>query len=1002
MLTLIHENITMSIVYSADLVRVGVIAGERAIRLNSAWIEPEHLLLGLSSWRARGSSGSKLLQGIGVDFRSVRKALYRKPRRRQLAPKNYRGVLPNDWLGRGTINHKTRRWCGSWGPKNWYFEQLKKIEEKTVVSARKTRTENWGGWAKSGLLATAPPQRWLKQSFWSRLFLGVQPPVYDRLSERSKEVLRVAQKETFRYQRGVEVLKVGTLGLVLALSMVEEGATVVVFERLLWESLAFTRKDFHLWFSDPFSRLRINNYIIRTRRRKVLTGLDFASVARGCYFISRFHGIGPKLVDWSKESRSFCRSYGYYLDMCGDNLSEKFLQGYFDGCSGRDYEIRSGLVVLNRRFKNNPVYVGYPGVGKTALVEGMASLIVSRLVPKKMIGKVIISVELMKLVAGTHYRGEFETKAYGVISEVAANDKLVMFIDEVHCICGAGEAEGTVDISTLLKPYMSRGKVSVIGATTYKEYEQSIQRDKALDRRFKQIEVGEPGRVETMILILELSVLYETYHGVIYWFDVLESSVGFAIKYLTARRLPDKALDLFDESGATQSVAIPVSVWFEDMERLEKQNVRVKSRFVEYADQIDTVIRGSNEAIIDNLALARNDFLIPAQSAGVLTGLVRERYGDTYGGNPERFRLNFVNKSTLRRIVAQWTGVPLRKGRSMLGKIEGVELSLCARVIGQMTAISSLVRAIRRAQAEIKVSPRPIACLMFCGPTGVGKTEVCKALAYHWFGAETSLLRIDMAEYSDKESSSKLIGVPPGFVGYGRPGLLTGAMRANSRRVVLFDEVEKAIYEVRCLLLQIMEEATITDGSAWVCNFRFSFVIMTSNAGSWEILEGRDGDRGGLPAKRGIPLTDRILKALRVEFQPEFLNRLDEIVVFNPISPENVKVIIGVVYKQVQERLGVLRVYSTLTAYARKLLNGVGYSSTMGARPVKRMFSEVFDLVMAYCCVVELYGGRTNAHLFLDVGILLWKKQEQTKYNYNAPSDHMSDYGGYRVIRSVG
>ena len=706
----------MSTKYSADLVRIGVIAGERAIRLHSAWIEPEHLLLGLSSWRARGSSGSKLLQGMGVDFRSVREALYRKSWEERLAPKNYRRVLPNDWLGRGTGNHKIRRWYGGWGPKNWYFEQLEKSEKKTVVSARKTRTETWGGWAKSGLLATSPPQRWVKQSFWSRLFLGVKPPVYDRLSERSKEVLRVAQKETFRYKRGLQILKVGTLGLVLALSMVEEGAVVLVFERLLWESLAFTRRDFHLWFSDPFSRLRINNYVIRTRRRKVLTGLDFASVARGCYFISRFHGIGSKLVDWSEESRSFCCSFGYYLDSCGDNFSEKFLQGQFDGCSGRDYEIRSGLVVLNRRFKNNPVYVGYPGVGKTALVEGMASLIVSRLVPQKMIGKVIISVELMKLVAGTHYRGEFETKVYGVISEVAANDRLVLFIDEVHCMCGAGEAEGAVDVSTLLKPYMSRGKVSIIGATTHKEYEQTIQRDKALDRRFKQIEVREPGRVETLILILELSVLYETYHGVIYCFDVLEGSVAFAMKYLTGRRLPDKALDLFDESGATQSVLMPFPAWFEALECLENQTSRLKSRFVEYADQMDCVMRGPNEAIVNDIAFLRNEFLIPAQNAGVLTGLIREHYRGTFGANPEKFRLNFVVKNTLIRIVAQWTGVPIRKGRSALGKIDQVELELRARVIGQFTAVSAIVRAIRRAQAEVRVSPRPIACLMFCGP----------------------------------------------------------------------------------------------------------------------------------------------------------------------------------------------------------------------------------------------------------------------------------------------
>jgi ATP-dependent Clp protease ATP-binding subunit ClpA len=940
------------------------------------------------------------MQGLGVEAHDVKKALGRTTHWNvQLVKRNAKN--PKDWSNRGTGLNITKRWNGSiWGPKNWYVERLQKVWPRILFN-RKIMIEK--RWARLRL-----PDRWKEPTvFWALFWRGAHPPVYKKLSERSKEVLRVAQMETFRAKvRGFKTLKVGTASLFLALTMVAEGPIVNVLDNLLWDAAVFTRRDVHGWFTDPFARLRLNTYL-RDRIRVKYTGwTDRAGAARAYktfLFAERFKGLGGVVKEWETDTDKFRRSYGYYLETCGQNLCAKFLEGKIDAVSGRDFEINQGLLTLARRFKNNPVYLGYPGVGKSALVEGTAALIACGLVSKGMRSKVIYCVELVKAVAGTHYRGEFETKVFGLISEAVRNVNLVMFIDEVHSLVGAGEAEGAVDASTLFKPYMSRGKIAVIGASTFREFDASVGRDPALERRFRPLEVEEFSMVLTHDLIMSLAGVYENYYGVIYSFDVLECVVTSSVKYLTTRRLPDKALDLFDESGSTRSIRKPAAVKVRAVNKLERRDDKIKARFWDYGEDMEFLVRSLDEVDLPFI-LAQFRFVleVPLKTRAIQTALRQNRLVFLDEVEPNTFLTkSWVTMVELLGVISHWTGVK-RQGTSRqqgVEMLERVEDVLSTRVVGQYAAVSAIGRALRRARANVRPSSRPVASFMFCGPTGVGKTEVVKALSFFFYGSEEKMVRIDMGEYSEKEYVSKLIGPGPAYVGADVPGVLSGPMQSDSRRVVLFDEIEKCVYEVRCLLLQILEEAQIRDGHGRICDFKRAMIIATSNVGSLLILLYQQ-ESGAKSHKKKEDLQTVVKGALRSEFAPEFLNRFDEIVIFNPISVQTLAVIRGVLFRQIQERVGVLEVLCQLTKPSHMVMCDLGYSVTMGVRPMKRMFSEVFDYVLAWSSVVEALSGRHEGHLFIDVGFV--SREAHTVRLINpTQSGKMRDYGGYKIRRSL-
>jgi ATP-dependent Clp protease ATP-binding subunit ClpC len=941
------------------------------------------------------------MQGLGVEARDVKKALARA-NPPYVTPEKYVTKLPKDCARRGKLFTITTPWGNTWGPKNWYFDRLQKLWPKIMfIQENKPKKRVVKSRASGSLYRPARWQEEKKKNFWNFFFSGTQKPVYERLSERSKEVLRVAQMETFRAKvGGFETFKVGTAALFLALTMVAEGAIAGVFNQLFWNAAALTRNNIQGWFSDPFARLRVNGYLKAKATEKKGNSMTFL-------FTERFKGLGGAVKEWGEEKAKFSRYYGYYLETNGENLCRKFLEGRIDSCSGRDSEISRGLMTLARRFKNNPCYLGSPGVGKSALVEGMAALIVCGLVKKAVRNKVIYCVELMKLVAGTYYRGEFETKLFGVIGEVSVGvgRNVVIFIDEVHSLVGAGEADGAVDASTLLKPYMSRGKISIIGASTFREFESSIGRDPALERRFRIIEVLEPTRSATYELILSLALVYETYHGVIYSFDAFEGVVGLSIKYLTTRRLPDKALDLFDECASTRSLKVPQSIMLPDSKKLAMRDARIRARFWDYGDEMEYLVRTLEEEDLPFiLAQSRLMFGIPLKNRGLQTEIIQNRLMRLEAGTEEAIPMRFVNSSEVFDMISHWTGV-VRRSTSReenATNLHGVENVLSTRVVGQYAAVSAIGRALRRARAEIRVSKRPIACFLFCGPTGVGKTEVVKALSFFFFGSEESMVRLDMGEYSERESTTKLIGPGPGYVGAGVPGTLSGPMQIDPRRVVLFDEVEKCAYEVRCLFLQVLEEASLRDGSGRLCDFRRALIVATSNVGSMQILlSGKEALKKTSDPGGAISIDTVVRVALRAEFAPEFLNRFDEIVIFNPVSPADLVIIQGVLFKQIQERLCVLGAHNQLTTVTHFLMGLLGFSSTMGVRPMKRMFSEVFDFVLAWSCVVEAFSGRRNAHLIIDVGFIS-KEDHQLGFLNPTGAKWLNDYGGYKVRRSLG
>ncbi|HZW49957.1 MAG TPA: ATP-dependent Clp protease ATP-binding subunit [Bacillota bacterium] len=625
------------------------------------------------------------------------------------------------------------------------------------------------------------------------------------------------------------------------------------------------------------------------------------------------------------------------LDKMGRDLNKMAADNKLDPVIGRDKEIERVIQILSRRTKNNPVLIGEPGVGKTAIAEGLASMIVAGQVPETLRDKRVVALEMGNLISGTKYRGEFEERMQKLLEEVKASKQVILFIDELHTLVGAGGAEGAVDASNILKPALARGEVQTIGATTLKEYRRYIEKDAALERRFQPIMV-EPPTIEQSIEILKgLRDRYEAHHGVKITDEAIEAAVRLSDRYIADRFLPDKAIDLIDEAGSRvrlQSHTTPPDVK-EKEEELNKLHSEKEEAIKNQAFEQAAALRDQETQLKVELDNIRQNWK-QQQSAG----------------RPE------VTPEDIAHIVSSWTNVPVeRLTQEDSQRLMNLEQELHKRVIGQEEAVNAVSRAIRRARAGLKDPKRPIGSFIFLGPTGVGKTELAKALAEAMFGSEDSLIRIDMSEYMERHNVSRLIGAPPGYVGYEEGGQLTEKIRQHPYSVVLLDEIEKAHPEVFNVLLQLLEDGILTDSLGRTVNFRNTIVIMTSNAGAETIL--KQSSLGFVVSSPKVnteyeTMKERLNQELKRVFRPEFLNRVDDTIVFQLLSETEIEAIVDVMLKDVAKRLQVFDIKIELEPEAKKLLAKAGFDPLFGARPLRRAIQRQIEDALSE----ELLEGR--------------------------------------------
>ena len=696
------------------------------------------------------------------------------------------------------------------------------------------------------------------------------------------------------------------------------------------------------------------------------------------------------------------------------DLTADAREGKLDPVIGRDEEIRRAIQVLSRRTKNNPVLIGEPGVGKTAIAEGLALRIVNGDVPESLKGKSLLALDLGALVAGAKYRGEFEERLKGVLNEVeSAEGNIILFIDEMHQLVGAGKTDGAMDASNLLKPALARGTLHAVGATTLDEYRKYIEKDAALARRFQPVFVNEPTVEDTISILRGLKEKYELHHGIRISDSALVSAATLSNRYITDRFLPDKAIDLMDEAAARLRMAVDSKP--EALDELDRRIMQLKierealkketddashqrlgrleAELSDLEDQAQALsqkwlaekerLQGSTK-LKDELDKARTELEL-AQRQGNFTRAGELAYGvipdlekrlkaaeaDKTSGEGSPMVAEVVQPTDIAQVVSRWTGIPVdRMLEGEREKLLHMEETLSARVVGQHEAVEAVSKAVRRARAGLQDPNRPIGSFMFLGPTGVGKTELTKALASFLFDDETAMVRLDMSEFMEKHSVARLIGAPPGYVGYDEGGVLTEAVRRRPYQVILFDEIEKAHPDVFNVLLQVLDDGRLTDGQGRTVDFRNTLIILTSNLGAEYLVQLKDGE--SVELVRG-----KVLDMVKAAFRPEFLNRLDEILLFSRLERNQMAAIVDIQMARVEKLLKDRDITLVLTPKAREWLAAEGYDPAYGARPLKRVIQrEVQDKLADHILAGTIVDGQTVQIDAGDGGLLLFPEAD--------------------------
>jgi ATP-dependent Clp protease ATP-binding subunit ClpC len=621
----------------------------------------------------------------------------------------------------------------------------------------------------------------------------------------------------------------------------------------------------------------------------------------------------------SAGGRESSSSGSTILDQFGLNLTTSATEGKLDPVIGRTREIERVMQILSRRTKNNPVLIGEPGVGKTAIVEGLAQRIIAKDVPENLEGKNLYTLDLGALVAGSRYRGDFEERLKKVLKEIKSRGDIILFIDEIHTLVGAGAAEGAIDAASILKPMLARGELQTIGATTLEEYRKYLEKDSALERRFQPIQVEEPSLTDTIDILRGLKDRYEEHHSVRFTDQAIVSAANLADRYIADRFLPDKAIDLIDEAGSRMRIHRKSDV---------PEIAEIDVKLADVRRNKSNAVSGEN---YEKAATLRDEeHLLLSDRA------LREEEMEEDGW--------VIDEEEIAEVLAQWTGIPVhRLTEEETARLVHMEDELHKRIIGQHDAITAVSKAIRRTRAGLKDPKRPSGSFIFLGPSGVGKTETAKALAQFLFGKEDALIQLDMSEYMEKHTVSRLVGSPPGYVGYDEGGQLTEAVRRKPFSVVLFDEIEKAHPDVFNTLLQILEEGRLTDAQGRSVDFKNTVIIMTSNLGTRDLRKKAVGFHADDDEMSYEHMKERVTEELKKHFRPEFINRLDEIIVFHELEMDELKLIVDLMLERVLEQLEAQQLDLALTDDAKEFIGTKGYDPELGARPLRRAIQRLLE-----------------------------------------------------------